>query len=303
MAVQIPMRNKLRNALQNALQNKRLNKRMLAGLILGGAALAAVAFLLPAESPAPGLARTAKTGSSSAPRPTQGPLAALPARDSLGKLRGELFGFAAPSAPQRRAGARAEPPPAPTPPPMPYRLAGQVVHDGAARVVLAREERVITVREGDTLDDEYRVESIRPDGVTLVYLPLAARETLPVLGSLRLETAAPAVALAQAPPEPSAAAAEPRPAQLRWDGPGQVRAGSSFDVALKLTSEQPVRTSPLQLSYDAKLLEAVAVRAGGFFTEGSFTYRVNPGGSIFVGASGAGAGGAAADAEFLVVTV
>jgi hypothetical protein len=94
--------------------------------------------------------------------------------------------------------------------------------------------------------------------------------------------------------------AEARPAQLRWDGPERVRAGSSFDVALKLTSDQPVRTSPLQLSYDAKLLEPVAVRAGGFFAEGSFTYRVNPGGSIFVGASGAGA--AAADAEFLVVT-
>jgi hypothetical protein len=178
-----------------------------------------------------------------------------------------------------------------------------VVHDGAARVVLAREERVMTVREGDKLDEEYRVESIRPDGVTLVYLPLGAREELPVLGALRLETAAPAVALAPpaTAPEPSAAA-ESRPAQLRWDGPGHVKAGNSFDVALKLTSDQPVRTSPLQLRYDAKLLEPIAVRAGGFFTEGSFTYRVNPGGSIFVGASGAGAGAVAADAEFLVVT-
>jgi hypothetical protein len=233
------------------------------------------------------------------PRPAEGPLAALPARESLGKLRGELFGFASPSVP--RAAARAAlHAAAPTPPPMPYRLAGQVVHDGAARVVLARDERVITVREGDKLDDDYRVESITPDGVTLVYLPLGTREQLPVLGTLRLETGAPAVALAPPAPEPSSAVAEARPAQLRWDGPERVRAGSSFDVALKLTSDQPVRTSPLQLSYDAKLLEPVAVRAGGFFAEGNFTYRVNPGGSIFVGASGAGA--AAADAEFLVVT-
>jgi hypothetical protein len=183
---------------------------------------------------------------------------------------------------------------------MPYRLAGQVVHDGAARVVLARDDRVIAVRAGDKLDDDYRVESITPEGVTLVYLPLGAREQLPVLGAMRLETAPPAVAIAAAAPEPAAAAAESRPAQLRWDGPERVRAGASFDVALKLTSDQPVRTSPLQLSYDAKLLEPVAVRAGGFFAEGSFTYRVNPGGSIFVGASGAGA--VAADAEFLVVT-
>ena len=47
-------------------------------------------------------------------------------------------------------------------------------------------------------------------------------------------------------------------------------------------------------------LEAVDVRAGGFFAGGMFSYRVNPSGSIFVGASGKGA--AAADAELLVVT-
>jgi hypothetical protein len=88
--------------------------------------------------------------------------------------------------------------------------------------------------------------------------------------------------------------------QLRWVGPEQVQAGSNFNVALKITSHQPVRGSPLQLSYDAKLLEPVAVRAGDFFADGSFTYRVNPGGSIFVGAFGNGA--VAADAEFLVVT-
>jgi hypothetical protein len=42
------------------------------------------------------------------------------------------------------------------------------------------------------------------------------------------------------------------------------------------------------------------VRAGGFFADGMFSYRVNPGGSIFVGASGKGA--VPADAELLVVT-
>jgi len=49
----------------------------------------------------------------------------------------------------------------------------QVVHDGTARVVLARDDRVLTVREGEMLDDDYRVESIKADGVTLVYLPSA----------------------------------------------------------------------------------------------------------------------------------
>jgi len=79
-----------------------------------------------------------------------------------------------------------------------------------------------------------------------------------------------------------------------------VQAGNPFEVALKLTSDQAVRGSPLQLSYDARLLEPVAVRAGEFFADGSFTYRVSPDGSILVGAFGKGE--VPADAEFLVVT-
>jgi len=60
---------------------------------------------------------------------------------------------------------------------LPHR--GQVVHDGTARVVLARDDRVLTVREGEMLDDNYRVESIRLTGFTLVYLPSACASNLP----------------------------------------------------------------------------------------------------------------------------
>jgi hypothetical protein len=97
----------------------------------------------------------------------------------------------------------------------------------------------------------------------------------------------------------AAPVADGRPAQLRWEGPAQVQAGNEFEVALKITSDKAVRGSPMQLSYDAKALEPVAVRAGEFFADGSFTYRVNPG-SIFVGAFGKGE--VPDNAEFLVVT-
>ena len=271
-------------------------KRILGLLVVAGAGVAAASLLLP-ERLRPDSAQPAKTEARTAS--SDGRFAALPSRDAIGKPRGELFGFRswAPSQPVVRAGP-APAPAAPVPPPMPYRIAGQVVHDGTARVVLARDDRVLTVREGEMLDDDYRVESIKADGVTLVYLPLGVREQLPVTAALKLDT--PAVATASAAPETSSAAGGSRPAQLRWEGPERVQAGNNFNVALKLTSDQPVRASPLQLSFDAKLLEAVAVRPGGFFSDGSFTYRVNPGGSIFVGASGTG--GAAADAEFLIVT-
>jgi hypothetical protein len=269
-------------------------KRILGWVIVAGAAAAATASLLPRQT-APDAAPVAKPEGREA-GPADQRFAALPSREGIGQPRGEFFGsrsWTPPPAPARPQAAPVAAPPvvAPAAPPMPYRVAGQVVHDGRAQVVLARDDRVLTVREGDTLDGGYRVESIRADRVTLVYTPLGTEQHL----SAAL-TPEPPRAVA-APPQP---AADSRPAQLRWEGPERVQAGNPFDVALKLTSAQPVRSSPLQLSYDAKLLEAVAVRAGGFFAEGSFTYRVNPGGSIFVGASGAGA--VAADADFLIVT-
>src|SRR5262249_61949107 len=87
---------------------------------------------------------------------------------------------------------------------------------------------------------------------------------------------------------------------LRGKGRARVTAEGEFEVAQKITANKRVRGSPLQLSYDAKLLEPVAVRAGEFFAEGSFTYRVNPSGSITVGAFGKG--NVPDDAQFVVVT-
>jgi hypothetical protein len=172
-----------------------------------------------------------------------------------------------------------------------------VVHNGPPRVVLAREDRVFFVREGDMLEGGYRVESIKSDAVTLVYMPLDERQTLAVASALQVPVV----------PQPTAsggskqaAGGEGRPAQLRWEGPTRVTTGSEFEVALKITADKLVRGSPLQLSYDAKLLEPVAVRAGEFYAEGSFTYRVNPSGSITVGAFGKG--NVPDDAEFVVVT-
>jgi hypothetical protein len=279
--------------------------------ILGLAALAgigaAVAVLLPQKTSTPD--RTVAPDSAvkgTGSRSADSRFAALPSREGLSRQGGNPFGVSSVPAPRATAAAHAraapEAPPVPTAPPMPYRVAGQLVRDGVPLVVLAREDRVMIVREGEILDGGYRVESIRPDGVTLVYTALDARETLPfssVLPAPRALAAAPAVNEQKAAAnEPRAAAAQP--ARLRWEGPKQVQAGSNFNVALMITSNQLVRGSPLQLSYDAKLLEPVAVRAGDFFADGSFTYRVNPGGSIFVGAFGNGA--VAADAEFLVVT-
>ncbi len=127
-----------------------------------------------------------------------------------------------------------------------------------------------------------------------MYTPLEHRHHLAAASSLE---APPAPQALQLPATPQTA--EARPVQLRWEGPARVQAGSEFEVALKMTSQQHVRGSPLQLFLRRQAPRAISVRAGGFFTNGSFTYRVNPSGSIFVGAFGKGE--VPADAEFLVV--
>src|SRR5919198_1060406 len=263
-----------------------MNKRRIRiGIALTGLAVVAGGVgLLLAQGGQPLPATKASSGAPSAQALTEERYAQLPSRQAIGKPRGEPFGSRswAPAAPPARTVVA--PPPKPVAPPLPYRIAGQVTHEGVMQVVLARDDRVFTVREGGTLDNVYRIESITPDAVTFVYLPLDERQQLAVAG-LRLEMATPPAALARAtatPPAPAAAGAT-RPAQLRWEGPKQVKAGNDFEVILKLTSAQPVRALPLQLDYDAKLLEPVAVRPGELFAEGRFTYRVNPNGSIFVG--------------------
>src|SRR5687768_12093161 len=129
---------------------------------------------------------------------------------------------------------------------MPYRVAGKVVHDGVAKVVLAKGDRVFTVEPGDRLDGGYRVDAIGPDEVALVYEPLGSRELL-ALG-------APNVA---APTAPAGAGGSVRPAQLRWEGPPRVKTGSVFNLALKVTSDETVRGAPLSVNYDPKLLAPI----------------------------------------------
>lgn len=67
---------------------------------------------------------------------------------------------------------KVEPPP-PTAPPLPFVYIGkQRVAHGELEVFLAKGDRVIVTRERAVIDNTYRVESIAPPTMTLVYLPL-----------------------------------------------------------------------------------------------------------------------------------
>lgn len=70
------------------------------------------------------------------------------------------------------------PPPVPTAPPLPFAFMGQVIEDQQVQVVLTRSNRVVTVREGEMIDRNYRLESFHDGILTFVYLPLDIKQTL-----------------------------------------------------------------------------------------------------------------------------
>jgi hypothetical protein len=298
---------------------KRMKTRL--WIFAGGAAVAVLAWFAPpasedAVAPAKGSAGTAKAP---AAQHEASHLAALPQRAPIGEQRGEIFGSKTWTPPVAARPAPPERPAEPVAPPNPYKVAGTLVQAGAKRVYLVKGDRVYEAKQGDDLDEGYRVETIAADHVVLLYVPLGKKEELPITSTLGADIALASAARAPAPavspvrvpvpaaaPEPSASASagssdSAKPAELRWEGPGKVRAGASFTVALRVSSDQPLRATPMQLRYDSEVLEAVGVRAGKFFGEGNFSYRVNPDGSIFVGATGQGTA-PGDDAELVVVT-
>jgi hypothetical protein len=64
------------------------------------------------------------------------------------------------------------PPPPPTAPPLPFTYLGKQTADGLMEVYLARGNEIFIVRDKTVIQNTYRVESIKPPTLSLVYLPL-----------------------------------------------------------------------------------------------------------------------------------
>ena len=108
-----------------------------------------------------------RTQSSSATARAQQPLATqLPTRQPIGRQRGDPFSPRTWAPPPQQQAQQAE---APRPPPNPYRFAGTVQHDGKRKVFLMSGNRVVEAKEGELLDEGFRVKSVTSDVVTLIY--------------------------------------------------------------------------------------------------------------------------------------
>ncbi len=293
---------------------------VLIALLAGSAAWVAIDLGgpgAPTSAKAPVSAASQDTEHSAAPA-SQAKQPGIPARSALGRIAADPF--SAQSWMPRRKPAAVSAAPVPVAPPLPFRFAGQLHRDSGIEVYLARGEEIFTAREGDTLDGQYRVDSVNATEVSFVHLPTGTRQTMQ-FSALReqdlIAQSGPPQPRAPAPvaklipaPTPGAALSDNSipgkigPAQLRWEGPASARAGASFNVSLRVTSGEQIRAAPMQLRFDPAVLESVSVRPGRYFSAektGSFGYRVNPDGSIFVGVSNQ-TPASASDAEMLVLT-
>ena len=299
---------------------------VLIALLAGAAAWVAIDLRGPAaptSEKAPASGASQDPGHSAAPA-SQATQPGIPARSVLGRIAADPF--SAHSWMPRPKPAVVTAPPDPVTPPLPYRFAGQFHRESGIEVYVARGEEIFPVKEGDTLDGQYKVDSVSATEVSFVYLPSGARQTMQFSALKEQQLTAqggppaprmPGSAPAQAPvaklipaPTPGASLSDNSipgktgPAQLRWEGPASARAGASFNVSLRVTSGEQIRAAPMQLRFDPAVLESVSVRPGRYFSAektGSFGYRVNSDGSIFVGVSNQ-TPAPASDAEMLVLT-
>lgn len=75
--------------------------------------------------------------------------------------------------------AQAGPAPKPVAPPLPFRYLGKMVEDGKLSVFLANGDESITVHAGQRIGD-YRVDKITEAEIRFTFLPLKAKQSLPL---------------------------------------------------------------------------------------------------------------------------
>jgi hypothetical protein len=112
---------------------------------------------------------------------------------SLGAPERDPFDVPAPRRPKPKPAAPAPvvvapPPSAPAPPPsappLPFVYMGKLENADGTTVFLIQGDRNLVVKQGEVIDQTYRVDSVTSTEIMLVYLPLGQRQVL-ALGEAR----------------------------------------------------------------------------------------------------------------------
>jgi hypothetical protein len=124
-----------------------------------------------------------RTGIKGAPNPSEPVIISLQSRDSLIRetpvKESRLFGSKdwAPALPPV-----IQTPPPPAAPALPFTYLGKKLEDGRWEVYLSRGEQTYIVRDNSMMDGLYRVDSINPPTMHVVYLPLNLSQTIAIGG-------------------------------------------------------------------------------------------------------------------------
>lgn len=133
---------------------------------------AAAAVVAPARRPAVAAAATASV-LPAAPAPQAGDR--LPWADPSPTQLSAWQPPPPPPAPPAPPPVAAGPPPPPMAPPLPYQMIGRVVEGEGGKAVevalLAGPNRALSVKRGDLIDGQWRVEQVSTSGVSLTWLP------------------------------------------------------------------------------------------------------------------------------------
>lgn len=100
-----------------------------------------------------------------------------------GAFRSESWKPPAPPPPVQRSTAQPgtqSAPPAPSAPPLPFAYLGRIEDDGATLVFLSQQDRNYVAKTGDVLEGVYRLEEVNQREVIFTYLPLNAKQSLPI---------------------------------------------------------------------------------------------------------------------------
>jgi hypothetical protein len=85
--------------------------------------------------------------------------------------------------PRANANPKATPQPtpaAPEAPPLPFVYMGRYESGGDGAVFLTFKDRALIVREGDVIEEQYRVTKVKSDEVEIEYLPLSQIQTIKI---------------------------------------------------------------------------------------------------------------------------
>jgi general secretion pathway protein D len=204
------------------------------------------------------------------------------------------------------------------------RLFGSTADDGQkTEIVLSITPRLIrNIQRPDAALSEFRAGTdssyrMRPDSIAGAPVVSVANAAVASQPQPSIQPAGSMPANATGTPLPAGAGAAdpnvvnaPYPpianAQLRWQGPAQMKVGDTLSLQLTMQSDQPITSLPMAVGFDNRVLQVTGITEGDFLKQGgaqtSFTSRVDPNGQILMTGTRSGDGGATNAASVATIT-